>query len=94
MDCLLFQAIQSLPKAQAYNLGVEVAERQLFLCVDSDDFLLFNAVEKRKEIEIEKASKTESECEISLICHCPKLIQLKYFSILSRSILCEKHRPP
>ena len=33
-------------KAQAYNLGVEVAERQLFLCVDSDDFLLCNAVEK------------------------------------------------
>lgn len=33
-------------KAQAHNLGVEVAERQLFLCVDSDDFLLSNAVER------------------------------------------------
>lgn len=37
-------------KAQAHNLGVELAEMQLFTCVDSDDYLLPNAVERIFEI--------------------------------------------
>ena len=33
-------------KAQAHNRGVELARLQLFTCVDSDDTLVFNAIER------------------------------------------------
>ena len=37
-------------KAQAHNLGVEMAEKNLFTCVDSDDLLVTNAVERISKV--------------------------------------------
>lgn len=51
-------------KAQAHNLGVKIAEKQLFTCVDSDDMLVAHAVEKILTMWDEHPDK------IGIICTC------------------------
>lgn len=51
-------------KAQAHNLGVEMAEKNLFTCVDSDDMLIVWAIERILAIWNEHSEK------IGIICAC------------------------
>lgn len=44
--CIRYYFQSNAGKSMAHNKGVELADRELFVCVDSDDYLTVDAVEK------------------------------------------------
>lgn len=58
-------------KAQAHNWGVELSVMPLFVCVDSDDFLLSNAIERIFAIWREHPGKIGIICARQGIGHTP-----------------------
>lgn len=60
-------------KSQAHNRGVQMCDTELFVCVDSDDFLTNDAVEKIL-LHWNVAKKTEG-CIGLLACKCAKNVE-------------------
>ena len=48
-------------KMRAHNKGVQICDTEYFVCIDSDDFIVFDAIEKIMEKEVGKSEKNLNE---------------------------------